>query len=223
MIFNSHLHLEEKSWKLRTYCIKKLHLVIAKFLHIICFNLFGFICLHITERTFRFLKTSRFVGLSPKCYIILAMFQYNDSTTDVWLLKLSEQQDLFRFRMHAQRVCIIAAYPVLRLCDAGNIAALSAHDVSNTELPHEFASSLPPHRNSVHNTQRPLSTTQLSLSMASRRNGDIENLFFLLYFIGFYSQMLSPSFSSFIYFILFVIIIPLYQSLIFLCAFDIRI
>lgn len=40
--------------------------------------------------------------------------------------------------MHAQRVCIIAAYPVLRLCDASNNAALSAHDVSNTELPHEF-------------------------------------------------------------------------------------
>lgn len=67
------------------------------------------------------------------------MFQYNDYTTDVWLLKLSEQQDPFRFRMHAQRVCIIAAYPVLRLCDASNIAALSAHGVSNTELPHEFA------------------------------------------------------------------------------------
>lgn len=66
------------------------------------------------------------------------MFQYNDYTTDVWLLKLSEQQDPFRFRMHAQRVCIIAAYPVLRLCDASNIAALSAHGVSNTELPHEF-------------------------------------------------------------------------------------
>lgn len=45
--------------------------------------------------------------------------------------------------MHAQGVCIIAAYPVLRLCDAGNIAALSAHAVSNTELPHEFTY---PHR-----------------------------------------------------------------------------
>lgn len=67
------------------------------------------------------------------------MFRYNDYATDVWFLKLSEQQDPFRFRMHAQRVCIIAAYPVLRLCDASNIAALSAHDVSNTELPHEFA------------------------------------------------------------------------------------
>jgi len=86
-------------------------------------------------------------------YVIPAMFQHNDYTTDVWLLKLSEQQDPFRFRMHAQRVCIIAAYPVLRLCDASNIAALSAHDVSNTELPHEFApsTSLRPHGNSVHN------------------------------------------------------------------------
>lgn len=55
---------------------------------------------------------------------------------------LPEQQDPFHFRMHAQRVCIIAAYPVLRLCDAGNIAALSAHGVSNTELPHEFSSSV---------------------------------------------------------------------------------
>lgn len=78
------------------------------------------------------------------------MFQYNDYTTDVWLLKLSEQQDPFRFRMHAQRACIIAAYPVLRLCDAGNIAALSAHDVSNTELPHEFPPpSLPPSASSA--------------------------------------------------------------------------
>ena len=61
-------------------------------------------------------------------------------STDIWPLKLPEQQDPFHFRMHAQRVCIIAAYPVLRLCDAGNIAALSAHGVSNTELPHEFSS-----------------------------------------------------------------------------------
>lgn len=82
-------------------------------------------------------------------YVTLVMLRYNDYTTDVWFLKLSEQQDPFRFRMHAQRVCIIAAYPVLRLCDASNIAALSVHDVSNTELPHEFAPISHSHGNSV--------------------------------------------------------------------------
>lgn len=156
---------------------KEVTSIIAKFFDLFTFTynpfLFDFICPLTSQRTFKILKTFRFAGLSPERYIILAMFQYNDYTTDVWLLKLSEQQDPFRFRMHAQRVCIIAAYPVLRLCDAGNIAALSAHDVSNTELPHEFASSLSPHGNSVHNTQRPPST-QSSLSIASRRNGDME-------------------------------------------------
>lgn len=56
--------------------------------------------------------------------------------------------------MHVQQVCIIAAYPALRLCDAGNIAALSARDVSNTELPHEFARSLFPISLSCERTAR---------------------------------------------------------------------
>lgn len=87
------------------------------------------------------------------------MSRYNDYATNVWFLKLSEQQDPFRFRMHAQQVCIIAAYPVLRLCDASNIAALSAHDVSNTELPHEFALISLSHGNSVYSARRPPPTT----------------------------------------------------------------
>jgi len=88
-------------------------------------------------------------------YVTPVMFRYNDHATDVWFLKLSEQQDPFRFRMHAQRVCIIAAYPVLRLCDASNIAALSAHDVSNTELPHEFAPIFLAYGNFVYGARRP--------------------------------------------------------------------
>lgn len=87
----------------------------------------------------KFQKLSWIRWIIAERYVTPVTFRYNNYVTDVWFLKLSEQQDPFRFRMHAQRVCIIAAYPVLRLCDASNIAALSAHDVSNTELPHEFA------------------------------------------------------------------------------------
>lgn len=111
------------------------------------------------------------------------MFQHNDYTTDVWLLKLSEQQDPFRFRMHAQRVCIIAAYPVLRLCDASNIAALSAHDVSNTELPHEFAPSpfLHPHGNSVHNAPKAfIYYPQSPLPVTSCRHTDKHFFYYIL-------------------------------------------
>lgn len=68
--------------------------------------------------------------------------------------------------MHAQWVCIIAAYPVLRLCDAGNIAALSAHGVSNTELPYESSY---PRGNSAHNARGfPASQSQLPRIQSNR-------------------------------------------------------
>lgn len=111
-------------------------------------------------------------------YVTPVMFRYNDYATDVWFLKLSEQQDPFRFRMHAQRVCIIAAYPVLRLCDASNIAALSAHDVSNTELPHEFAPISLSRGNSVSTMLEGLHLPNILASNFNSRNRETYKLFF---------------------------------------------